>query len=290
VISSRFKKKKFSKSNSFEERQKLRELSLRPSKGRGQNFITDPSLIQRIVDFAGDLQSKALVEIGPGLGALTKQLYRISPSLKVIEIEPQFCSELKRNFPDLTIVNQDVRQVQFSSLGSDLFVFGNLPYSFSTEIVFHLISQREFIASAVLMLQREFVERMCAAPGGRNFGTLSIGVQLWCELEAGPVVPGDAFYPPAKVESQVVKLNFLKAPRFPISDHDFFRKVVKASFLQRRRKLQNSLKNSGLCDPAQVEAALRSAAIDGGRRAETLSIEEFVRLSEVFRLQKTNVT
>ena len=116
----------------------LRQLRVRPSRERGQNFLIDPAVISTIVDFGNPLAGQALVEIGPGLGALTEQLHRIGP-LTVIEIEDRFCQDLRVRFPDITVVSQDVRSVAFSGLGKDLVIFGNLPYSFSTDIVFHLV-------------------------------------------------------------------------------------------------------------------------------------------------------
>ncbi len=264
-------------------RSSLREISVRPDKRFGQNFITDSEVVSKIVQFAEPSGDDTIVEIGPGLGALTESLAAIRPNLTVIEIEPELAQKLKVRFPEITVLQQDVRQVEFQSLGRDLVVFGNLPYSFSTEIVFHLIESAATIKRAVIMLQREFVERMAAEPGGRDYGTLSIGVQLWCDLKLGPIISGDSFYPTTKVDSRVVELKFLKQPRFEISDLKWFRKIVKASFSNRRKKLLNSLSAAGIWSKEILTEVLQSLAIDPGRRAETLSIAEYVKLAEQLR-------
>lgn len=264
-------------------RAKLNQLELRPSKQRGQNFLQDLAVVHSILQFGAPKAEDQLVEIGPGLGALTAELVKIKPDLTLIEVEARFAEELARRFPQAKVICADVREVDFASLGDNLVIFGNLPYSLSTDIVFHLIDSAAVISRAVLMLQKEFVERMAADPGGRDYGTLSIGCQLWAQMQMGPEVSGDKFFPPAKVKSRVLEMKFLKNPRVPLPDAAFFRKVVKASFLQRRRKLINSLKGSGLAEQELLDRALLEAGIDPGRRAETLSIEEFAKLARAVK-------
>ncbi len=262
----------------------LQRVSVRPSKERGQNFLIDTTVIHNIVSFGAPTAGDTVVEIGPGLGALTKELIKITP-VTVIEIEEKFCQELSR-YPEISIINQDVRTVDFATIGEKLVVFGNLPYSFSTEIVFHLIEHRHHIARAVLMLQKEFADRMGAKPGGKDYGVLSISVQLFCNIKLGPLVRGDAFHPPTKVDSRVFEMEFLTQPRYDIGDMVWFKRVVKAGFLQRRKKLSNSLKASGFFTTAQITAALASSGVDGSRRAETLEIPEFIALSNALLAHK----
>ena len=264
---------------------RLRNLDVRPSKDRGQNFIIDTTVLHSIVEFGKPSAQDAIVEIGPGLGALTKEL-SVCQNLTLVEIEPKFCEDLKLQFPHAKIVCADVREVDFSALGSDLLVFGNLPYSFSTDIIFHLIEHSRSIKRAVLMLQREFAERVAAGPGGRDYGSISINAQLMADMRLGPIIPGTAFHPIANVESRLIELTFLKEPRVPIANPDWFKKVIKASFLQRRRKLFNSLKPSCIVPGEGVSAALAAASIEPGRRAETLSIPEFARLADELYRQR----
>jgi len=258
----------------------LRRLDVKPSKGRGQNFLQDLSVIEAIINFGRVSSKEKLLEIGPGLGALTERLFAISPALTVIEIQDELCEELKKKFPELNIINADVREIDLSKLGENLTIFGNLPYSFSTDIVFRLVDQASSIKRAILMLQREFCERMAAPPGGRDYGVLSISVQLACDVRLGPTVPGTSFYPAAKVESRVIELNFNKAQKFEIEDRTWFNKVVRASFSQRRRQLRNSLKGANLCPLDALDQSLQELGIAGTRRAETLSIQEFINLAE----------
>ena len=262
----------------------LRELNLRPSKTRGQNFLIDPAVIGAIVDFGNPSSADHMVEIGPGLGALTEPLSRIG-KLSVIEIEEKFCAELGGRFPGIEVVNSDVRKVNFSRFGSNLLVFGNLPYAFSTDIVFHLIDNAESISRAVLLLQKEFAERMAAAPGGRDYGVLSISCQLKADIGLGPIITGNCFHPPAGVDSRLVEMKFLSQCRYPIADMVWFKKVVRASFLQRRKKLVNSLMSSGFFSRERVDQGLTTCGIDPGRRAETLEIAEFVRMAEALSPQ-----
>lgn len=259
-------------------RRDLRRLGVRPVKEKGQHFLIDSGVIEEIVRFGDAKPGERLVEIGPGLGALTQALYE-SGSLTAIEIEPSFCLKLKQKFPKARIIQADVRNVDFSAIGSNLVVFGNLPYAFSTEIVFHLLEHRSSIQRAVLLLQKEFAERMAAPPGGRVYGALSVNCQVSADITLGPVVPGNAFQPPTAVQSQVVALHMLPQPRVPPEEKPWFRKVVEAAFFRRRKKLSNSLTASGLFSKERVIQVLSSLNIDPGRRAETLSLNEFIRLA-----------
>ena len=176
------------------------------------------------------------------------------------------------------MINADIRQFDLATLGDQLVVFGNLPYSFSTEIVSVLLEHSVRIKRAILLLQREFVERLAAKPGGRDYGTLSIGCRLHADIRSGPIVSGDSFHPPTAVDSMLVELKFLGSPRFALQDPLAFRRVVKSAFMKRRKKIINSMKSSGFYTTALLEEAFRTSGIDTNRRAETLDLEEFVRL------------
>lgn len=267
------------KSKLKEIKKDLRASGVRPSRQRGQNFLIDDNILSEIVSFAKPSFEESIIEIGPGLGALTEKL-KSAENLSLIEIEPEFCRQLKIKYPHAKIINRDAREVNFSKLGSDLLVFGNLPYVYSTDIIFTLLDNRRYIKRAVLLLQKEFSERMAASPGGRDYGVLSVSLQLWAEVKLGAVVGGDSFHPATKVSSRIVQLDFLKESRYPVRDFAALKKLVKASFMQRRKKLANSLKGSGFYTAKQVSEALDLSAIDGARRAETLSILEFINLAE----------
>jgi 16S rRNA (adenine1518-N6/adenine1519-N6)-dimethyltransferase len=264
----------------------LSSLSVTPSKERGQNFIINPFVVEKIVQFGAPQPHEKLVEIGPGLGALTAALVNAAP-LTIVEIEPRFCAELAARFPSLTIVQSDVRRVDFSTLGSDLTVFGNLPYSFSTDIIFHLLKNRKSIRRAVIMLQREFAERVAADPGSKTYGSLSVAVQLYADAFLGPIIAGDSFHPPTKVESRLLQLTMRASPLVDVQDLEFFEKVVRAAFMRRRKKIANSLSGSGIFTEEDVEAALKETQLDSSRRAESFSMHEFALLAEaLYRRRK----
>lgn len=261
----------------------LRSLQVRPSKERGQNFLIRPDIVESIVAF-GDAPADAhVVEIGPGTGALTKYLTGAC-RLSLIEIEPSFCEHLRGQFPQAEVIHADVRAADLSQIGGELFVFGNIPYVFSTEIVLHLIAYRRSVRHAVLMVQREFAQRLAAPPGSRTYGSISVAVQLWADVELGPIVPGDAFHPPTEVESQVMKLSFLDGPRVPVDDPVHFESVVRAAFSQRRKKLINSLVARGKWSRESILLALERAGISPDVRPEQLGIQQFAALAEALAL------
>ena len=272
-------------------KQSLRSLNVRPTKTRGQNFVINPNIIKAIIDFGSPKPTENIVEIGPGLGALTDLLHQTNPNLALVEIEEEFCLELQKKYPEIKIFNEDARKFDFNEYsekllsGSPITVFGNIPYIFSTEIVFHLLSFPKKINRFVFLLQKEFAQRMSAVPGSKQFGVLSVMVQVICDTRLGPIINGDQFFPPTKVQSQVIECTMRANPLVPIEDHAFFRRVVKASFHQRRKKIANSLLSGGflkegVSNKEIVESALERAKIDSGRRAETLSVEEFIMLAK----------
>jgi 16S rRNA (adenine1518-N6/adenine1519-N6)-dimethyltransferase len=256
----------------------LRQLDVRPSKERGQNFLIRPEVIDAIVSFAEAPPEAHVVEIGPGMGALTERL-KGSQRLTLIEIEPKFCQHLAQRFPHAQIINFDARLFDFASLGSGLFVFGNIPYVFSTEIIFQLLRHRAVVAEAVLMVQREFAERIAADPGGREYGSLSVAVQVYAEVELGEVIPGNSFHPPTAVESQLMKLRFRQRPLVDLGDAEFFEVVVRSAFAQRRKKVLNSLLSRGRWNKEILIQALDRAGLSPDIRAEKITIEQFARLA-----------
>lgn len=261
----------------------LRDLNVRPTKERGQNFLIRPEIPQAIVEFGRVPAHAKVVEIGPGTGALTEHLAHCK-DLALIEIEPSFCAHLATKYPHAKIVNADVRTVDLSVLGSELYVFGNIPYVFSSEIIFHLIAHRRVVKQAVMMVQKEFAERLAAPTCTRAYGSISVSVQLFADVELGLIVPGDAFHPPTEVQSRVIKLTFHDSPKANVPDYEFFQIVVRAAFSQRRKKIVNSLISQGRWSKEIVTAALGRASISPDVRAETLSVEAFASLTEAFKL------
>ena len=251
----------------------------RAKKALGQHFLHEQAYIERIVDAVAPRPGDRLIEIGPGQGALTLPLLKRHGALTVIEFDRDLIAPLTRaasGAGTLEVIHRDVLEVDFTALAGDgppLRVVGNLPYNISSPILFHMLDHSAAIADMHFMLQKEVVERMAAGPGSKAYGRLSVMLQASCLVMPLFEVPPEAFRPPPKVDSAVVRL----APRPPgeagIHDPARFATVVRAAFGQRRKTLRNAL--SGLCGPEHFEAA----GIEPGTRAERLSVAEFVRLA-----------
>ena len=259
-------------------KQKLHELGVVPSKRRGQNFVVEPYVIDEIITFGKPHPNEHIVEIGPGTGALTSALAK-NNRLTLVEIEEKFCSLLKASYPHADVLHADVRAVDLRTVGQHLTVFANLPYAFSTDIVFHLLEHHEVMKRAVLLFQKEFSERIAASPGGRIYGVLSVMVQVWCATELGPIIPGDAFHPSTKVDSQLIELCFRTQPLISHELFPMFELVVKLSFGQRRKKAFNSILASKLFPRTVLHNAFNAACIDLACRAEGLDISQFEALA-----------
>jgi len=259
----------------------------------GQHFLVDPGVAARIVEAVGATAADVVCEIGAGPGVLTRALAARAGRLVALEIDPALRAGLARaarDWPDAARVEirlADARGFPYETLGGfrsaptgRVLVVGNLPYSASKPILERLLAAHAALDTAVLMLQREVAERLAAVPGGRAYGALSVFWQLWAEVTRLEVVPPAAFRPPPVVESAVVRAAFRPGPRVSVADEAAFTRVVRAAFGQRRKTLGNALRGGGLGSSQRLAAALDTAAIDGGRRAETLAIEEFARLAD----------
>lgn len=241
----------------------------------GQNFLVDESIIFQIVDAIMPLPGDKVVEIGPGLGAMTRPLLAAAKEMTVIELDRDLIAYLE-SLRGLTVINQDVLQVDLAQLcveGKKLRVVGNLPYNISTPIIFHLLAHVDLIEDMHFMLQKEVIERMAAHAGESAFGRLSIMVQRYCEVVPLLEIPPHAFDPAPKVMSQFVRLIPYQGNPYGIKSDVLFFDVVKAAFSMKRKMLRNNLK--GLMSEVEIEAL----EIDPKIRAENLEIEDFVRLS-----------
>lgn len=271
----------------------LLELGVTPRKSRGQNFLIDKGSIQKAVRFAEVQATEHVVEVGPGLGALTEHLIEDAASFHAIDIEPRFIEHLRSRYPSLSEKNwkvADVREVELGALGfrpsNPCVVVSNVPYSLSSEMILWILGQHSLISRASLLLQREFAERVAAGPGGKDYGSLSVLSALYADVRLGPKVTGSCFFPPADVESRFVEFRLLAKPRFAISKREAFEKLVRSAFSKRRKTLLNAISSSeGFGEKLEVERWIASAGIDPGRRGETLSLEEFVHLLKAFESQ-----
>lgn len=248
----------------------------RPRKRFGQNFLVDRAVISEIVDAINPQRHEHVVEIGPGLGALTRPLAERLDHLHVLEIDRDLVNRLRVDFPQgrVDVLERDALKFDFSMLGSDLRVVGNLPYNISTPLLFHLARSASSIRDIHVMLQREVVERMVARPSSTDYGRLSVMIQYRFRLEPLMSVPPSAFRPVPKVDSAVVRLvPFGRLPHCA-RDEAWFGRIVTAAFSQRRKTLRNALRHYlGADDFSRL-------GIDPRLRPQDLAIADFVRLAD----------
>ncbi|MEK7815589.1 MAG: 16S rRNA (adenine(1518)-N(6)/adenine(1519)-N(6))-dimethyltransferase RsmA [Pseudomonadota bacterium] len=252
-------------------------VSHKPRKRFGQHFLHERGIIQRIIAAFDPKPSDHVVEIGPGEGVLTRELAGKVAKLDVVEIDRDLIARLRESLPEtVTIHNADALKFDFCTLApsdAKLRVIGNLPYNISTPILFHLLDQAHCIGDMLFMLQKEVVDRMVAAPGGKDYGRLSVMLQWGADMEKLFNVGAGAFRPPPKVDSSVVRLTPHAVPPVEVHDPQRFAAIVKAAFSQRRKVLRNTLKGMVGAE------AMQALGIDPGRRAETLSLMEFAALA-----------
>ena len=241
----------------------------------GQNFLTDPYYINACISAIRPAADDLMVEIGPGLGALTNPLLAALKHLHVVELDRDIVARWSAKFPPerLAVHACDALKFDFGSLGSGLRVVGNLPYNISTPLLFHLAAYARQIKDMHFMLQKEVVERMVAEPDTSEYGRLSVMLQHRFSMEMLFIVPGDAFQPPPKVESAFVRMVPLPAPFPAVQDEALFQSVVAAAFSQRRKMLRNTL--AGLLSPEDFIAI----GIDPTMRAEVLSVADFAAIT-----------
>lgn len=252
----------------------------RPRKRFGQNFLRDDNVVQRIVACVHPVVGERVVEIGPGEGALTQGLVASGATLDAIELDRDLVPALLAAYglnPRFKLHNTDVLRFDFEQLaqreGERLRIVGNLPYNISTPLILKLLEHTDLIQDMHFMLQREVVVRLAAQPGGKDWGRLGIVAQYHCSVEHLFDVPPEAFRPPPKVQSAIVRLTPHAKPCWPACDEAVLRSTVQAAFAQRRKTLRNNLK--GLIDSAELKAL----GIDPGARAETLALPQFIDIA-----------
>ena len=248
-----------------------------PRKRFGQNFLADPNYVARIVEAVNPRPNDNLVEIGPGLAALTGALIERAGKIAAIEIDRDLAARLRERFPPdrLALHEADALGFDFATLGENLRVVGNLPYNISSPLLFRLASQAARLRDIHVMLQREVVARMTAVPATPDYGRLTVMLQSRFRVTRLFTVPAGAFRPAPNVESAVARLVPLTADRPAISNEALFARLVAAAFGQRRKTLRNAL------SPLADERLLRAAGIDPSARGETLSVDDFARLANV---------
>jgi len=246
-----------------------------PRKRFGQHFLVSPGVIGRIVDALDPRPSDTMVEIGPGLGALTLPLLQRLEHLQVVELDRDLVTHWRSHAlaPRLTVHAGDALAFDFARVGQRFKVAGNLPYNISTPLLFHLAAYASRIERMVLMLQKEVVDRMVAEPGSAAYGRLSVGLQVRFAMHRLCIVPPGAFNPPPRVDSAVVVMTPLGDAAPKLADPARFDAVVAAAFGQRRKTLRNALSR------VLSEAQIRAAGVEPGVRPEQITPQDFVALS-----------
>ncbi len=271
--------------------QLLRQHGLRADKRLGQNFLQDPYALEKIVQAAEIHPSDTVLEVGPGLGSLTRYLAAAAQKVVAVELDENL-------FPALEAViapYQNIELLQGDILGmepkeiidqGDYLVVANIPYYITSALIRHLLESAPKPRRVVLTIQKEVAERICAGPG--EMSLLSLSVQVYGEPRIAAHVPAGAFFPVPKVDSSVLVVDVFPQPRIEEQNLDLFFQLIKAGFSQKRKKLRNSISAGMRQSPADAEKMLLAANIDPQRRAETLSLEEWERLSEQYRQETGN--
>jgi 16S rRNA (adenine1518-N6/adenine1519-N6)-dimethyltransferase len=251
----------------------------------GQHFLRDRQIIERILSAAALQPDDRVLEIGPGQGVLTSPLLERVGQVVVMEVDRDLAEGLRRRAaPNLQVHEGDALRMDWVQIlaGEPYKLIANLPYNISSQIVFKILEHRQHFRQLVLMFQKEVGDRLCASHDTRDYGILSVLCQLHYQIRRVAVVPPGAFSPPPKVDSVVLHFEPLPAPRVPVADEVFFRRVVKAAFAQRRKTLRNTLIAAGF-DSQTTPAILTSIGIDPVRRGETLTLVEFARMADALR-------
>lgn len=260
------------------------------TKSLGQNFLIDDNIVDKIVAGAGIGPGDKIIEVGPGIGTLTREMASRAEALMAVEIDKNLIpilADTLGDYDNVKIVNEDIIKADIKGLidenlsGGPVKLVANLPYYITTPIIMRFLEENINVTDIVVMVQKEVAERMNAQPGGKDFGALSVAVQYYCDTEIVAKVPRHLFVPQPNVDSIVIALRVRPERKYKVDDEDLYFKVVKAAFGQRRKTLLNSISSMGNLAKDQVKEALEEAGIDPKRRGETLSLDEFAILSNV---------
>ncbi len=265
-----------------------------PKKRLGQHFLVDPNILDKVVRTAQVGREDVVLEVGPGLGGMTLVLAREAKKVIAVEVDAKLAAILRQKTTghlNVEVVEGDILKLDFKRFfekeGHTVKVVANLPYQISTPLLFRFIESKEVFSAFTLMLQKEVAERMAAPPGKKEYGPLSIFIQLFLDLSVRFFIKPSSFFPPPKVESAVVHMTWKQKPVIEEEEEEWFKRVVRACFGYRRKTLINALKHSELSLPEFTESRMKEIGIDPQRRPETLTIEEFSGLSEILKPVKS---
>lgn len=267
------------------------------SKSLGQNFLIDDNVIDKILNGARLSEGDNIIEVGPGIGTLTREMGKIADKVVAIEIDKSLIPILKEtlgDFDNIEVINNDILKVNIEELVKEKFdnkpikLVANLPYYITTPIVMKFLEENIPVTDIVVMVQKEVADRMNAKPSTKDYGALSVAVQYYCDTEIVAKAPRHMFIPQPNVDSTVIGLHVREEKKYNVDNEDVFFKTVKASFGQRRKTLLNSLGGLGFLNKDEIKEVLKEANIDEKRRGETLTIEEFATLSNVINSRVPN--
>jgi len=268
-----------------EVRAALRELEFRPRKSRGQNFLVHERVIDAILRLVDLSPQDEVLEIGPGLGFLTRRLIASGANVWAVEVDGTLVDWLKRSslseHSSFHLLHDDILTAPLVELlpKHKIKLVGNLPYNISTAVLFRLFEWRDHFSSLVLMVQKEVAERMASGPGSKDYGTLSVWCQVHGRVTAKLPVSPEAFFPRPKVRSTVLKIELFPEPMVGADELPMLRGLVRAAFNQRRKTLSNALASLIKRDRSEIDSFLQAQDIDPKRRGETLSVDEFIKLA-----------
>ena len=266
-------------------------------KSLGQNFLIDTNILRNIVHHSGVHSESGAIEIGPGIGALTEQLAKNCKKVVAFEIDQRLLPILKDTlsaYDNIQVIHEDILKAdvtkvieeEFTGQVDDLHIVANLPYYVTTPIIMKLLEERLPLESITVMLQKEVADRMAAAPGTKEYGSLSIAVQYYTTAAVAMIVPKTVFVPQPNVDSAVIHLKVRDKPAVEVEDEGFFFEITRASFAQRRKTILNNLISQlpdGKARKELILQGLEAAGIDPIRRGETLSLQEFADLSNALK-------
>ncbi|MFZ5353827.1 MAG: 16S rRNA (adenine(1518)-N(6)/adenine(1519)-N(6))-dimethyltransferase RsmA [Bacillota bacterium] len=267
----------------------LKQYNFKLSKSLGQNFLIDEEVLEKIITGSEVTKDDCVLEIGPGMGALTQKLCEAAGSVLAVELDKRLIPILSATFSgheNFRLINDDILKINLKETLKENFgekpakVVANLPYYITTPIIMKLLEERLNLKSITIMVQKEVGDRLKASPGGKDYGALSVAVQYYCRPMQITLVPPDSFIPQPEVESTVIRLDILEEPPVEVEDERLFFKAVKAAFGQRRKTLLNALSSGDLgIDKDKSRQMLEELGIDERRRGETLSLQEFANIA-----------
>lgn len=280
-----------------ETRDILKKYNISANKKLGQNFLIDEDTINGIIKAADIKKEDLIIEIGPGLGTLTKRLLENSGKVVCIELDTRMIGILKDRFKlydNFKVINKDVLKVDLNTLIKEekvkniesVKIVANLPYYITTPIIMKLLEERLDIESITVMVQKEVADRLVDVPGGKNSGAITYAINYYTKPEKVLDVPNTSFLPAPEVNSSVIKLNVLKNPSVKVKDEELLFKIIKLAFMQKRKTLLNGLSNGNLGSKEEIEEMLKKLGFDLKVRGEKLSLEDFAKIADYWLSNK----